>query len=1220
MLDDFELVALKITAIGRDTQLTSAIADTLSGLSESTPKDVAEILQTGPLILNNVTLDRDSRALIHALRKHGFKVGIIPLRGKILLKEAADTSKPRGTAPSKGDVRKHSVEMTWKKGEVIEGLYEVLGAAAGGMGTVYFVYHRVWRMMMAIKTPQAHVVQNKANLARFMREAEIWVDLGLHPNIATCYYARLIEGLPRLFIEYVDGGSLEDYIEKGEIKDYHTLIDLMLQFCHGMIYAEQRGMIHRDIKPANCLLTKDGILKITDFGLVKKLEDKTVETTPMNGDTSIRVSQDVGLTAMQGGIMGSPWYMAPERFSSKRKQDIRSDIYSLGVMIYQAAVNRLPFDFTEGFSLRGLVKKHVSEPPVDPLSVRPDLPRGLVDLIMTCLAKKPDDRYSSFTDVCTALEKLSKQTYPKKKLRKPPNLFGLKADSLNNQAVSLLDLGRRKEATELLEDAHSADTDHLQAKYNLYALRWEEGVMSDLEVVNGLESLKIEVRQTADFYHFMGLIYLQRGDASRALRLLNYAARHNVHYRDHWKALGGDPETFVNSIGIRPVMERTSLGGHIKGVRALRLSADSKTAYSVGEDRSIRVWDLSSGRCLRNIRTFGFSPIAGEISRDCKIAAVGYGDAYRTIDLWDVSRGRSLKKLQFAAYALAFSSDARLLAAGGEDGSIRVYDIGSDDIVLDLPNSGTAVTTLLFIHDNRGILVGRDDGSLTILSATDGRVLLEISAHDGPVTTAETSHDGVILVSGGIDEIIKFWDARTGEELQSLTGHRHAPVSVGFLPGNKFVMTASRDNTVKIWSYETGRCFRTVARRDETLTLCALSPNGDRLVIGESNGRIRVLSVDVGWFTRDFLAPAPCRPKTFDELSKQHRAFRAAVDAFNSAWRQGDHREALRGFDKVRRAAGFSWSREGILIRNLIHGVSKREKLNGTTFIRSLPGHDSSADCLSVSQDGLMLITGGSDGTAAVWDIVSGRCSRRLRTGAPVKHVCLLKRRKGLITWSDDRVLRKWDMNGNLIRELPEVCAPILFADEDNEIVALSPDYRVQRISADDFQPETSGPTLGEHRFVCFGRTREHAYSIHGGTLIQRWSTTTARIVGAFRDLGISITAIKPSPDESRVIAGLENGEITEYIVGSGYNVTTLRGHTDLVQALDSFTDGNLWVSGSDDYSVRLWDLRTGEELAVMEGHSSPITAVRFFPNASMIASGAADGSVRLWGLEWEFS
>ena len=130
--------------------------------------------------------------------------------------------------------------------------------------------------------------------------------MGSTPTSQHATTPRVIEGLPRLFIEYVDGGDLETWIDENRLTDLAMIADLMLQFCHGMIHAEEQGMIHRDIKPANCLLTAEGELKITDFGLVKRVEERSVESDISDTEWKRARSLDPNVTEMEGGIMGSP--------------------------------------------------------------------------------------------------------------------------------------------------------------------------------------------------------------------------------------------------------------------------------------------------------------------------------------------------------------------------------------------------------------------------------------------------------------------------------------------------------------------------------------------------------------------------------------------------------------------------------------------------------------------------------------------------------------------------------------------------------------------------------------------------------------------------------------------------------------------------------------------------------------------------------------------------
>ena len=357
MENNSDYISVRISAPTNSAGLPERLVKILAGIIKQSPDHVRSTLATGAIRLNKVVPTPAFEKLTTSLENNGFIVEVLspekPASDNADESSEDDVSETRTSSALTIDVR----DTDWKTGEVIEGLYEVLGSAAGGMGKVYFVFHTVWKMMLAIKTPQARAVRSEASLMRFLREAELWVDLGLHPNIATCYYARVINGLPRLFIEYVDGGSLEDWIATKNSGDLPTVVDFMLQFCHGMIHAEEKGMIHRDIKPANCLLSSQGDLKITDFGLVKRLAPPV--TAGDEGDDTTAYLQQYSrsnATMYESGVMGSPWYMAPERFRSQAKEDIRSDVYSFGVMLYRIVLKHMPFRLSDACTLVDLAR------------------------------------------------------------------------------------------------------------------------------------------------------------------------------------------------------------------------------------------------------------------------------------------------------------------------------------------------------------------------------------------------------------------------------------------------------------------------------------------------------------------------------------------------------------------------------------------------------------------------------------------------------------------------------------------------------------------------------------------------------------------------------------------------------------------------------------------------------------------------------------------------
>ncbi|MEU5701729.1 protein kinase domain-containing protein, partial [Streptomyces aurantiacus] len=183
-----------------------------------------------------------------------------------------------------------TVAATWHRGDLILGLYEVLDVVrTGGMGLVHRVRHRGWDIDLAVKTPRRALVRSPDAIRDFEREAEVWVGLGLHPHIANCVYVRTLDGVPRVFAEWADGGSLAEAVRSrsrslygdgplgspvplaspGSPGSLGSLLDVAIQSAWGLDHAHENGVVHQDVKPANVMLTRDGTVKVTDFGMAR---------------------------------------------------------------------------------------------------------------------------------------------------------------------------------------------------------------------------------------------------------------------------------------------------------------------------------------------------------------------------------------------------------------------------------------------------------------------------------------------------------------------------------------------------------------------------------------------------------------------------------------------------------------------------------------------------------------------------------------------------------------------------------------------------------------------------------------------------------------------------------------------------------------------------------------------------------------------------------------
>lgn len=201
-----------------------------------------------------------------------------------------------------------AVSGTWRVGEVVDRRYEVLRVHEhGGMGLVYRVRHLEWGTDLAVKCPRPEAFGSEAQRELFVAEAEIWVSLGLHPNVCGCHYVRVLDGIPRVFAEYVPGGSLRDWIDDRRLYAgdragvLARILDVAVQFAWGLAHAHDHGLVHQDVKPGNVLLdvaTGGVTAKVTDFGLARA---KAVATAPLVTDGPAGVSVLVSSRGLSAG-------------------------------------------------------------------------------------------------------------------------------------------------------------------------------------------------------------------------------------------------------------------------------------------------------------------------------------------------------------------------------------------------------------------------------------------------------------------------------------------------------------------------------------------------------------------------------------------------------------------------------------------------------------------------------------------------------------------------------------------------------------------------------------------------------------------------------------------------------------------------------------------------------------------------------------------------------
>ncbi|TVL97471.1 MAG: hypothetical protein CV087_22300, partial [Candidatus Brocadia sp. WS118] len=398
----------------------------------------------------------------------------------------------------------------------------------GGMGLVYIVYDTQWQEVFAVKT-YLEKLQSKLDKEQFKKEAEKWINLDRHENVAWARFVLEIQQRPYLFLEYVSGGDLSRWIGSPRL-DFKRLLKFAIQFCYGIEHAYEKGIkAHRDIKPQNCLISEDDTLKISDFGLAKALDREVVQESM--GKQVAQPSSNL-TTTQTGSGGGTVPYMAPEQFQDLKNVDVRADIYSFGVMLYEMISGKRPF---YGSSFKEFQQKHQR-------ASIPDLPSScgnealsLNELLRKCLAKAPEDRYSGFGEIRTVLKELYRDTF-KEAPAVPKSAEALGAIELNNKGVSLGNLGRYEEALSCCDQALAIDRQVAQAWSNKGAMleklgRYEEA-LSCYD-----QALAID-RQYAKAWYNKGVALEKLGRYEEALSCCDQALAIDRQYAKAWYSKG----------------------------------------------------------------------------------------------------------------------------------------------------------------------------------------------------------------------------------------------------------------------------------------------------------------------------------------------------------------------------------------------------------------------------------------------------------------------------------------------------------------------------------------------------------------------------------------------------------------------------------------------------------------------------------------------------------
>ena len=1033
----------------------------------------------------------------------------------------------------------------------------------GGCGVVYVAeQEEPVRRRVALKVIKLGM-DTRQVVARFEAERQALAMMD-HPNIAKVLDAGTTDtGRPFFVMELVRGIRITDYCDQNNLPTGERL-DLFIKVCHAIQHAHQKGIIHRDIKPSNILVTlHDGVPvpKVIDFGIAKATEARLTDAT---------------VYTQLHQFIGTPAYISPEQAEmSGLDIDTRSDIYSLGVLLYELLAGSTPFDAKE-LMASGLdtMRKTIRErEPVRPSTRLATLPgeelttaarrrstdapklvhllKGDLDwIVMKCLEKDRTRRYDTANGLAMDLKRhLNNEAVV---ARPPSTAYRIQKAIRRNKlvfaaaaAVSLaLLIGVAVSTTQAVRATRAEHAKQALLESERQARQAATRAQGEAE----MERDRARRNLYAADINLAHQAWLQSnlGKARRLLaRTRPQAGQEDLRgweWRYLWGLTRGDDSTEVARFN--------------GGVYQLAFMDNDRTV-AVGltgwgsEERGNFLFDVGTTR-LTNRRVFGRSELAASAyfpARKWLVSSFVESNHWG-LSVLNAATLEEITRLSASSFikSISFSPDGERLAAhqGGGKAAVNVWRTAdwSHSLIEDPPGTGGVHAGCVdFLGSGDRIAIGWGRGKLSIHESATGKKLREFAAHRDQITAMAISPDSRVIATGAgfIERTIKLWNPDSDERVGELTGHQGWICTLAFSPDGTLLASSSADQTVRLWDTKTWTEVATLRSHEDEVYALAFSADGRRLITGGKDGSVRLWQI-----------PPAKRPPPRWVLGEPCNNFAMSADG---------RRLITVGDDYV--------------LWNLDTG----EKLATLTELR-----DYKAGC-DFSPDGRQLLVGGRAGKIRIWDFERSSLSE-FDTGhdADVAGVKTLGVTNFLLAawWGPVERFKIWNF-------------------ETRQLV---------------HEFEWSGPQIREGNF---SRRGDFAVGHDDGSITvwnaeSRWTTTN------FPAHRRGVSGLAFTPDGRTLASGGVEGMAKLWNLTTHREIVTLKGHLQSVHALDISPDGNrLATSGGGGESAKLWDMHTHQELITLTGEGAIIAWLSFSPDGNKIIGWNDQHHLQIWRApSWE--